>query len=115
MGPQVLEGDWRLYEDRPGKPGWIAEAEGSRLRFPLEFGAHPTLTVTFLRSYQNISNMHLQINGRKVLLSSRIKDRVSQSHTVFFNARHWEYISDEGNLHGLGIAPYSRLNADFVL
>lgn len=45
-------GGWRLYEDRPGKPGWISEGPlNSTLTFPLRFGAVPTVTFAFLQGY----------------------------------------------------------------
>ena len=54
----VVIGNWTLYEDHPGKPGWIAswlnlknEREGPTLRFRLQFGDRPRVAVSFLRSY----------------------------------------------------------------
>lgn len=54
---------WRLYEDRPGKPGWIAERKGSKIRFPLRFGRSPTLLVTYLRSYEALGKATLKVGG----------------------------------------------------
>lgn len=47
-------GGWRLYEDRPGKPGWIAEGPlGSTLAFPLRFGAVPQVAFAFLQGFDS--------------------------------------------------------------
>merc|ERR1719221_287817 len=31
-----MSGDWRVFEDVPGKPGWISLKSGSQLTFPLK-------------------------------------------------------------------------------
>jgi len=118
--PRVISGDWKLYEDRRGKPGWISQEANSCLRFPLQFGIAPRLAVTFLRSYTNISDMSLLIAGRTIQLGSHWDDpsqHVSQSYTKFFNAE-TDMLQEgyQGNgVLGLDIKPNSRLDADFVL
>ena len=44
---------WRLYEDRPRKPGWIADAAATTgvIVFNVAFGAQPRLEIAFLLSY----------------------------------------------------------------
>ena len=44
---------WRLYEDRPRKPGWIADAAVTKggIVFDVAFGAQPRLEIAFLLSY----------------------------------------------------------------
>ena len=42
----VVKGDskgWRLYEDRPGKPGWISTVPGARIKFGIAVTHHPWL------------------------------------------------------------------------
>jgi len=67
--PQITGGDFRLYEDRAGKPGWIALQSGSCMTFNLTFGKEPRFAVTYLRSYQNISD--LQVKLRKATYTLR--------------------------------------------
>lgn len=51
-GPRVRSGNWTLYADRVGKPGWITTGPpGSSLEFDLAFGAAPRVTLTYLRGY----------------------------------------------------------------
>lgn len=41
-----------LYEDRPGKPGWISTGPaGSTIDFEVRFGARPLLAVSYLSSW----------------------------------------------------------------
>lgn len=48
----VLSGDWRLYEDRPGKPGWIgAGDDGATIEFVVRFGQLPRLTIAYTLGY----------------------------------------------------------------
>merc|ERR1712083_849516 len=64
--PVIVAGDWQLREDRPGKPGWIAEHPGSKIRFPLRFGKHPFLVITYLKSYEGLGAVKLTMtNWRK--------------------------------------------------
>lgn len=53
------QGGWKLYEDRPGKPGWIGEADNSVIQFPLRFGAVPKLNINYLRSYEGMGTANL--------------------------------------------------------
>jgi hypothetical protein len=48
----TTKGDWRLFEDREGKPGWISTVFGSTITFPVTFGPNPRLMITYLRSYE---------------------------------------------------------------
>lgn len=60
--PTVLSGDWEIYEDKPGRPGWISKKKGSQISFPLQFGVQPTLIITHLKSYEGFgaATMHIQ-------------------------------------------------------
>jgi len=50
--PRVLRGNWTLYEDRRGKPGWISHGpNGSTLAFELEFGKWPAASLVYLRGF----------------------------------------------------------------
>ena len=57
-GARVLSGDWRFYEDVPGKPGWIATRNGSTIAFPLAFGAMPRATLSYLQGYADAHTHH---------------------------------------------------------
>ena len=52
---------WRLFEDRAGRPGWIATQVGATIVFPVRFGQEPLLTVTYLRSYEKVGAVSLQL------------------------------------------------------
>eukprot|EP00929_Paragymnodinium_shiwhaense_P095112 TRINITY_DN56084_c0_g1_i1.p1 TRINITY_DN56084_c0_g1~~TRINITY_DN56084_c0_g1_i1.p1 ORF type:complete len:532 (+),score=74.45 TRINITY_DN56084_c0_g1_i1:273-1868(+) len=54
--PVVKSGNWRLFEDRVGKPGWIASEAGSTIKFPIKVDPHGekdahTVTISWLTSY----------------------------------------------------------------
>ena len=59
-----LDGSWRLYEDRPGKPGWIAQKRGDWLTFPVRFSAKPSLIVSYLRTYSNIGDPEVKVDDK---------------------------------------------------
>lgn len=97
--PKINSG-WRLFEDRPGKPGWIAEQKGSSLSFNLSFGVRPRLAVVYLRSYEGMGNASLNIDGRRRaaldgLWSDDFKLNVSQSYVAWYTGA------------GFGKLPYS--------
>jgi len=48
---QVLRGDWKLFADRPERPGWISTASDSLISFPVKFGRAALLTITYMKSY----------------------------------------------------------------
>jgi hypothetical protein len=50
--PRVAQGNFTLFEERRGKPGWITFGPvGSSLDFDLRFGSRPRAIVSFLRGY----------------------------------------------------------------
>lgn len=93
--PSVLDGDWRLFEDRPGRPGWIATKLGSKIMFPVRLGADASLTISYLRSYENVGDAKVSVYraGRRVgdpdhpvLLKGLWEKRFSLPDTeVFYN------------------------------
>eukprot|EP00550_Attheya_septentrionalis_P000071 CAMPEP_0198286396 /NCGR_PEP_ID=MMETSP1449-20131203/5488_1 /TAXON_ID=420275 /ORGANISM="Attheya septentrionalis, Strain CCMP2084" /LENGTH=553 /DNA_ID=CAMNT_0043984121 /DNA_START=123 /DNA_END=1781 /DNA_ORIENTATION=+ len=54
---------WTLYEDKPGRPGWITTTKGSILQFPVQFGDQPVLAITYLRSYENIGRAYVRLRS----------------------------------------------------
>ncbi|CAK0881741.1 unnamed protein product [Prorocentrum cordatum] len=56
-------GGWRLYEDRPEKPGWIASSPSDWLWFPVQLGPARGLIVQYLRSYENLGDAEVLIRG----------------------------------------------------
>jgi len=117
--PSYLDG-WRLFEDRPGKPGWISETpyvnhsatiniwrnqsvnHSATMRVPVMFGAAPKLSVTFLRSYEGLGDAILTMNGKTAKLQglwgNDNLEKVSQSYVAWFDA-------GAGGHVGFGIAP----------
>ena len=98
-----------LYEDRPGKPGYICVDDQS-MSFDIQFGASPRIMVTYLQSYTSIGDAKLTINGVSVLLSGKNTNHVSQTKTTFFyaerkeNQGHYKMIG----LQGFGVKPHSK-------
>ncbi|CAE8615657.1 unnamed protein product [Polarella glacialis] len=63
MQPQRLGGDWSLYDDRPGKPGWISLKKGSEMDFEVSFGEQPQIAITYLRSYNGTGAARIKLSG----------------------------------------------------
>eukprot|EP00747_Dinoflagellata_sp_TGD_P179313 gnl/TRDRNA2_/TRDRNA2_29928_c0_seq1.p1 gnl/TRDRNA2_/TRDRNA2_29928_c0~~gnl/TRDRNA2_/TRDRNA2_29928_c0_seq1.p1 ORF type:complete len:498 (-),score=14.33 gnl/TRDRNA2_/TRDRNA2_29928_c0_seq1:22-1470(-) len=110
--PRIVDG-WRLFEDRPGKPGWISETSDSRMRIRLQFGKDPLLAVTFLRSYEGLGDAELLMNGHHANLKGLWEDdheRVSQSYVQWFQAgaQRSQPEFGESGLNGFGIKSYSK-------
>lgn len=63
LQPVRLKGKWTLFEDRPGKPGWIAEGYGSQIRFRVKFSGAPKLMVSYLRSYENLAMANMTLGS----------------------------------------------------
>ena len=62
---------WILYEERRGKVGWVTNTSGSTLRFELNFGASPRLTVVYVRGYEGFGSAKMRVvggNGKEVSL-----------------------------------------------
>lgn len=87
--PKITNG-WRLFEDRPGKPGWIADSKSATINFHVRFGIRPRLAVVYLRSYEGMGNARLKIGNSGSVLdglwSSDFKLNVSQSYVSWYNA-----------------------------
>ena len=57
---------WACYEDRPGKPGLIANATGANIEFRMRVTSAPTggdIVIGFLRSYANMGRVRIGIAG----------------------------------------------------
>ena len=83
-----IQGDWQLVEDRPDKPGWISTVPGSVMEIPLCFGARPSFSLTYLRSYEKLGMAKVTLNGTWMLILGLWEDgsRYSQSDTIFAKA-----------------------------
>mmetsp|Transcript_66672 Transcript_66672/g.216989 ORF Transcript_66672/g.216989 Transcript_66672/m.216989 type:complete len:497 (+) Transcript_66672:229-1719(+) len=65
-GPKLpADGSWRLYEDRPGKPGWITETTSrSWISFDLYLNKwSPTVRIDYLRSYENLGQVEVKLSS----------------------------------------------------
>jgi len=102
MQPSYIDG-WRLFEDRPGKPGWISERSDAVMRIPLKFGLSPALSVTYLRSYEGVGDAEIRMNGKGApllgLWGKDNREKVSQSFVAWYKAG----LNNEGS--GFSIAP----------
>lgn len=121
QAPSVLSGNWRLFEDRPNKPGWIADAKDSTIRFPLHFGPKPRLSITYLRSYEGLGEVEVAMNNHSGILSGLwdegYSEKVSQSYSLWFDAdrkssvsHHERYIVE--NDGGFAILPGASMDFD---
>ena len=53
-GVRITSGNWSLYEDRPGKPGWITLGPAnSTIEFDLRFGRAPRLVLSYMKGYSD--------------------------------------------------------------
>lgn len=116
-------GDWALKEDVTGKPGFISNTPLSQILFEVEFGAVPSLTVMYLRSYEHMGNFKLSLNGKSITLHglwgqpfSTVQVFWSQAYAVVVQ----KGASDIGNnandfgIVGFGVRPGSRHNISFI-
>ena len=55
--------EWRLYEDRPAKPGWITNGTDEQLTFNMNISARPKIIVQYLRSYENVGQAEMSIES----------------------------------------------------
>jgi hypothetical protein len=53
-GLRVTNGNWKLFEDRKGKPGWIATEPESTIEFDLSFSSPPSMTLMYLQGYEKV-------------------------------------------------------------
>lgn len=68
------EGSWRLYEDRPGKPGWIIEtfmnaSYGGNLTFPISLKnatESQFVRIEYLRTYEHAGTAEIRLCGQHV-------------------------------------------------
>eukprot|EP00931_Biecheleriopsis_adriatica_P057041 TRINITY_DN33829_c0_g1_i2.p1 TRINITY_DN33829_c0_g1~~TRINITY_DN33829_c0_g1_i2.p1 ORF type:complete len:367 (+),score=36.99 TRINITY_DN33829_c0_g1_i2:79-1179(+) len=117
--PQLSQDDsWRLYEDRPRKPGWITEGAGTGwITFPVIFGKTPKLIVSYLRSYEGLGAVEavLHAKGKPNVSLGTIHgtvvgeaDRVSETETLAFQGSYWMY-------HNGSWLPSTSANVSFRL
>jgi hypothetical protein len=86
----IRQSGWNLYEDVPGKPGWIATKLGSAIKFDVSFGQRPALAITYLSSYDGLGDVKVELLNAKDIhytLSGIWNDKTSQATTVFFRAK----------------------------
>jgi hypothetical protein len=50
------ESTWSFYEDREGKPGWIATRPGAHITFKIQ-GCTDNLVIAFMRSYEKVGKV----------------------------------------------------------
>jgi len=116
-----------LMEDRAGKPGWIMNETTSRVVFSVRFGATPRLTITFLKSYERMGNVTMELNGRSLTLNGLYDAfdnaphaRVSQLHEQTLQVQReddfWMTHGEMGfsGVIGFGVKPQSTHNVTFA-
>ena len=87
-GVRIAKGNWTLYEDRPGKFGWISLGlVGARIGFDLSFGELPRVSVVFEQGYEGFGDAVVTVSGRALprqLLRGRRADgeKVTQAQTL---------------------------------
>ena len=59
-GVRVTSGNWTLYEDKVGKPGWITTGpKGSTIEFDVKFGNGARLVIGYLKSYEGLGKVEV--------------------------------------------------------
>ena len=130
--PRIVNGDWRLFEDRKNKPGWIAQERGATLAFDLAFGTSPRVVISFLRSYEKLGSVTIgfaadgangdrlnTIDGAKYTIDGIWPqgtmppgdgERVSQVHSLALNVQQTQMQQrhGDGGIVGFGIQPFSQ-------
>mmetsp|Transcript_52562 Transcript_52562/g.159775 ORF Transcript_52562/g.159775 Transcript_52562/m.159775 type:complete len:510 (-) Transcript_52562:121-1650(-) len=92
FAPRQRNWTWRLFEDRPGKPGWISTLRGARICFDLDFGAHPFMGISYLRSYEGMGQANISMNGCTIPIAGLWGKHASVADTLVLNAaRRWVY------------------------
>jgi lysophospholipase L1-like esterase len=112
----VVSNGWRLFEDRPGKPGWISESPNATISFPLRFGPSPRIVISYLKSYNGMSNARIWIDDRQgepAIVRGRYDGtdaRVSQTAVHIIHAGMTTYIPRLGldGVIGWGLEPHSQ-------
>ena len=122
MGPNVSRGNWTLYADRPGKPGFISTGpHGSQLAFWLRFGAQPRLVLLYDRSYRGFADAVVQLDGSELAVGLRgmrtDAQKITQTELLQFDltqditpvygrpgsGTHWLYHSVSARLKAAGV------------
>ena len=60
-GVRIVSGDWRLLEDRPGKPGWVTTVAGAAIEFELTFGQSPRVVVVYEVGYEGFGDATISL------------------------------------------------------
>lgn len=113
-------GEWKLIQDRPSKPGWVATVANSTLTLPVRFGATPLLMVNYLRSYEGMACVNMSMNGLNVTLDGAWSKRVSTT-ASFFSQAYANTIQaparDDNHygIIGFNVRPNSAQNISFTL
>eukprot|EP00928_Gymnodinium_smaydae_P011050 TRINITY_DN14130_c0_g1_i1.p1 TRINITY_DN14130_c0_g1~~TRINITY_DN14130_c0_g1_i1.p1 ORF type:complete len:623 (-),score=66.71 TRINITY_DN14130_c0_g1_i1:3-1871(-) len=96
------KGGWELKEDVKDRPGWIATKAGATISFPVRFGMHPTLTITYLRSYAGVGNAEATlVHSNTGLQAAGALKHVLSTHSKFANARDAvSYVDEPRTLKG---------------
>ena len=108
----VVEGNFSLFEDRPGKPGWITTGPvGSAIEFGLNFGASPRLTLVVDQSYEGFGDAEVTFDGHPHSSKNRAwargtrsdSLRVTTAEVISFNVQQISGITP-----GFGMWPHSQ-------
>ena len=106
--------DWKLYEDRPNKPGWISADVGASMTFRVKFGDVPSLSITYLRSYDGMADATVQLNSHQITLHGSWSRKASTSQ-VFTSHAYSNYVqlptkgddSEHYGMIGFSVLPHS--------
>ncbi len=81
--PSDVLGNWRLFEDRHGKPGWIATEVGQKIVFNVTFGQTPSLAISYMRSYSLFGSAEFRLNGNSYTIDGHWEDNLSIIQTLW--------------------------------
>ena len=115
----VVKGDWKLYEDRVGKPGWISEKKGSVLEMRLKFGKEPHMIIGFLQSYEGLGRAILSFPGSEKKKSMKLEGihQALDSQISIISLRLYGWgklgLQDMGLGGGWFVEPYAEMKVRF--
>ena len=105
-GVVVTRGNWSLFEDRAGKPGWISTGPvGSTVEFSIMVNATPMLTLVYDKSHVGFGSAVLRFRGRRdaqYVLSGQRADgaKVTQTDVTVIDLRRDNAAQSQGALVG---------------
>lgn len=108
--PRTGFGNFTLFQDVPGKPGWIATEKGSEMVFTQRVGPEPKVSITFLRTYTRAGKVSVFVTSRSIEGSLAAPTKSSHGIPIVRLDGHWI----KGFSQGASIILNRRTNTRFA-